>query len=249
MPKVRWSRPQNTFSRRFAAWASTTPRSKSTARKCRSWTAAPRRFVDAIDHAGVIELAAPRRFIEVLKPVRVVIGESFGELRPYADGFRADVEINFAHPQIGRQALTFELCPPASAATSAARAPSAAWKTRRSSGAPATRAALRLKTRSSSTTNALLNPEGLRFADEFVRHKVLDVVGDLALTGLPLLGGYHSVRRGHKLNNAVLRALLADRSAWRIVDAEPARRRRGHAEVGRGVVAAFRPRPIGPEVS
>ena len=66
----------------------------------------------------------------------------------------------------------------------------------------------------------LLNTEGLRYSDECARHKVLDVVGDLALAGLPLLGAYRSVRGGHKLNHAVLTALLADRSAWRVVEAE-----------------------------
>jgi len=67
----------------------------------------------------------------------------------------------------------------------------------------------------------LLNTEGLRFADECARHKALDAVGDLTLAGLPLLGAYRSVRGGHKLNHAVLTALLADRSAWRVVEAEP----------------------------
>ena len=81
----------------------------------------------------------------------------------------------------------------------------------------------------------LLNPEGLRYRDECVRHKVLDAVGDLALAGLPLLGAYRSVRGGHKLNHAVLTALLADRSAWRVVDSrtgtpspQPGRGRCGH---------------------
>ena len=65
----------------------------------------------------------------------------------------------------------------------------------------------------------LLNTEGLRYADECARHKVLDVIGDLALSGLPLLGAYRSVRGGHKLNHAVLCALMADQSAWRMVEA------------------------------
>ena len=72
----------------------------------------------------------------------------------------------------------------------------------------------------------LLNTEGLRYSDECARHKVLDVIGDLALAGLPLLGAYRSVRGGHKLNHAVLTALMADRSAWRVVEAETARRSR-----------------------
>ena len=80
----------------------------------------------------------------------------------------------------------------------------------------------------------LLNPEGLRFADECVRHKVLDAVGDLALAGLPLLGAYRSVRGGHKLNHAVLTALLADRTAWRVVEGEAVRRPGVQAEIGRG---------------
>ena len=66
--------------------------------------------------------------------------------------------------------------------------------------------------------NRVLNPEGLRFADEFVRHKALDAIGDLALAGAPLLGAYRSVRGGHKLNHAVLSALMADPSAWMLVD-------------------------------
>ena len=66
--------------------------------------------------------------------------------------------------------------------------------------------------------NRLLNPEGLRYPDEFARHKALDAIGDLALAGAPLLGAYRSVRGGHKLNHAVLSALMADPSAWALVD-------------------------------
>jgi len=205
-------------------------------------SAAP--FVAAIDQAGLIELAAPRRFIEIVRPVRVVIGQSVGELSPYADGFRADVEIDFAHPQIGRQAFAFEL-----SATAFRRDISRArtfgcmedvaklWSAGYARGAS-------LENSVVYDARRVLNPEGLRYRDEFVRHKVLDVVGDLSLAGLPLLGRYSSVRGGHKLNNAVLRSWLAERRAWRIVEAEPVRRRRGHAEVAGIVTAAF-----GPDVS
>ena len=95
----------------------------------------------------------------------------------------------------------------------------------------------------------LLNTEGLRYADECVRHKVLDVVGDLALAGLPLLGAYRSVRGGHKLNHAVLTALMADRSAWRVVEAETARRPRAHVEAGAGMVGGMVAPAYGPEMS
>ncbi|MDO9126125.1 MAG: UDP-3-O-acyl-N-acetylglucosamine deacetylase, partial [Parvibaculum sp.] len=64
----------------------------------------------------------------------------------------------------------------------------------------------------------ILNEEGLRYEDEFVRHKVLDAVGDLALSGRPLIGRYEGSRAGHAMNNRVLRALMADRSAWEVVD-------------------------------
>ena len=95
----------------------------------------------------------------------------------------------------------------------------------------------------------LLNTEGLRYSDECARHKVLDVIGDLALAGLPLLGAFRSVRGGHKLNHAVLTAMLADRSAWRVVEAEPARRSRGHAEAGAGMVGGMVAPAYGPDVS
>ena len=95
----------------------------------------------------------------------------------------------------------------------------------------------------------LLNPEGLRYGDECARHKVLDVIGDLALAGLPLLGAYRSVRGGHKLNYAVLTALLADRTAWRVVEAETARRSRLYAEAGSGMVGGMIAPAYGPDVS
>ena len=82
----------------------------------------------------------------------------------------------------------------------------------------------------------VLNPDGLRYPDEFVRHKALDAVGDLALAGAPLLGSYKSVCGGHKLNHAILCALIADPTAWTVVEAK-APRQRGHADVTAGLVA------------
>jgi UDP-3-O-[3-hydroxymyristoyl] N-acetylglucosamine deacetylase len=95
----------------------------------------------------------------------------------------------------------------------------------------------------------LLNTEGLRYADECARHKVLDVVGDLALAGLPLLGVYRSVRGGHKVNYAVLKALLADRTAWRVLESDAVRRPRGYAEAGSGMVGGMVAPAYGPDVS
>jgi UDP-3-O-[3-hydroxymyristoyl] N-acetylglucosamine deacetylase len=210
-------------------------------------SAAP--FVAAIDRAGIVQQNAPRRFIEVLKPVQVVQGESVGELRPYAHGFRAELEINFTNSLIGHQAYAFDLD-----ADSFRRDISRArtfgcmadvtklWSTGYALGASFDNCVVFDDTR-------VLNTEGLRYADECVRHKILDVVGDLALAGLPLIGLYRSVRGGHKLNHAVLTALMADRHAWRVVEGTEVaaervvttRRSRGHADVAGGMVAAFAP--------
>ena len=206
-------------------------------------------FVAAIDQAGIVSQSGLRRFIEVLKPVQVAMGDSFGELRPYAAGFRTEVEIDFANPVIGRQKYAFDLNPErfrreiARARTFGCMNDVARlWSAGFSLGASFENTVVFDETR-------LLNPEGLRYSDECARHKVLDAVGDLALAGLPLLGVYRSLRGGHKLNHAVLTALMADRSAWRVVEAETARRSRTHAEVGSGMVGGMIAPAYGPDVS
>jgi UDP-3-O-[3-hydroxymyristoyl] N-acetylglucosamine deacetylase len=206
-------------------------------------------FVAAIDQAGIVTQSAPSRFIQVLKPVRIAINESFGELRPYAAGFRAEIEIEFANPAIGRQNYMIDLNPERfRREISRARTfgcmndVARLWSAGFALGSSFENSVVYDQTR-------ILNVEGLRYPDECARHKVLDVIGDLALAGLPLLGAYRSVRGGHKLNHAVLSALLADRSAWRVVEAETARRSRGHAEVGSGMVGGMVAPAYGPDVS
>jgi UDP-3-O-[3-hydroxymyristoyl] N-acetylglucosamine deacetylase len=206
-------------------------------------------FVAAIDQAGILAQSASRRFIQVLKPVQVAMGDSFGELRPYAAGFRAEIEIDFANPVIGRQSYVLDLSPERfrreicrartfGCMNDVARL----WSAGFALGASFENSVVFDET-------SLLNTEGLRYSDECARHKVLDVVGDLALAGLPLLGAYRSVRGGHKLNHAVLTALMADRSAWRVIEAETARRSRTHAEVGSGMVGGMIAPAYGPDVS
>ncbi|WP_213742362.1 UDP-3-O-acyl-N-acetylglucosamine deacetylase [Bradyrhizobium sp. dw_411] len=206
-------------------------------------------FVAAIEQAGIVTQSASRRFIQVLKPVQVTMGASFGELRPYAAGFRAEVEIDFTNPAIGRQNYTLDL-----SAERFRREISRArtfgcmndvaqlWSAGFALGSSFENSVVYDQTR-------ILNTEGLRYPDECARHKVLDVIGDLALAGLPLLGAFRSVRGGHKLNHAVLTALLADRSAWRVVEAETARRPRGHAEAGSGMAGGMIAPAYGPDVS
>jgi UDP-3-O-[3-hydroxymyristoyl] N-acetylglucosamine deacetylase len=198
-------------------------------------SAAP--FVAAIDQVGIKTLDQPRRFIRVLKPVRAAFGESFGELRPHGRGLRIETEIAFDNPLIGRQKFAFD-CTADVFRRDIARARtfgfmrdvSKLWSAGYALGASLENTVVISETR-------VLNPEGTRYADEFVRHKALDAIGDLALAGLPLVGAYRSVRGGHKLNHAVLSALMADKSAWIMVEADTVRPGRGHADVATGHAA------------
>ena len=203
-------------------------------------------FVDAIDQAGLTARALPRRYIEVIKPVSVSKDGAYGELRPYQHGFHVEAEIDFDHPLIGQQALSLDIEPDtfrreiARARTFGfMRDVSKLWSAGYALGASFENTLV-------VSEDRVLNPEGLRFSDEFVRHKVLDAIGDLALAGQPLLAAYKTVCGGHKLNHAVLSALMSDRSAWRVVEAaEPVRRFRGSASLVTGLVAPA----YGPEVS
>ena len=204
-------------------------------------------FVDAIDQAGITARALPRRYIEVIKPVRVSSKDgALGELRPYSHGFRVEAEIEFDHPLIGKQALALDIEPKifrreiARARTFGFMKDVAKlWGAGYALGASFANTLV-------ITEDRVLNPDGLRFSDEFVRHKILDAIGDLALAGQPLVAAYRTVRGGHKLNHAVLTALMANPTAWRVIQAaEPVRRTRGQAQVNAGrVVAAY-----GPEMS
>ena len=178
-------------------------------------SAAP--FLFLIDCAGIATSAAPRQIIEVLRPVRVEDGRgAFAELHPNTEtAFDAVLEIDYPNTAIGHQSLNFRLTPEAFRASLAdSRTFGLAEDVARLHAA-----GLAL---GGSLDNAvvvdgpaILNPGGLRHADEFVRHKLLDVVGDLALAGAPLRARFMGNRSGHALNNQLLRALFADAAAWR----------------------------------
>jgi len=174
-------------------------------------------FLFLIECAGTIEQAATRRAIEILAPLSIQDGEAALELRP-GKGFTAEFEIDFDSDAIGRQRLDVAL-DPAAFRQEIARA--------RTFGFEHEVAQLRAMglARGGSLDNAvvisgsrILNEDGLRFEDEFVRHKMLDLVGDLYLAGGPLLGHVRAKRTGHRHNNAALHALLGNPSAWRWTD-------------------------------
>jgi UDP-3-O-[3-hydroxymyristoyl] N-acetylglucosamine deacetylase len=179
-------------------------------------------FVAAVDGVGIRELLKPRKFIKVLKPVRAEDGACWGELRPHS-GFRLDVEINFETPLIGRQRYALEMSSGAfrnelsrARTFGFMREVECLWKAGLALGAS-------LENSIALADDRIMNPEGLRYPQEFVRHKMLDAVGDLALAGAPILGAYQSSRGGHRLNANVLRALFADSEAWTMVSAPQVR--------------------------
>ena len=198
-------------------------------------SAAP--FADAIEQAGIVTLPQARRYLRVLKPVGVTSGNSYAELRPY-DRFRLEMEIDFDHPTVGRQSLALDINP-VTFRRELARARTFGfmrdvhklWNSGYALGASFANTVVVAEDR-------VVNPDGLRFPDEFVRHKALDALGDLALAGAPILGAYRSICGGHRLNHAVLCALFADKTAWTWNQArEPAvRRTRGHADLGAGLL-------------
>lgn len=179
-------------------------------------SAAP--FVFLIDCAGRKRQGPPRRVVEVLRPVRVQQGEAFAELRPAAPGATGldlSLSIAFRAPAIGRQAFSLRLT---EASFRAELAGARTFALREEiEGLRAAGLAL-----GGSLDNAVvvdgervLNPGGLRMSGEFVRHKLLDAVGDLALAGAPLRARFVGHCSGHDLNNRLLRALFAERAAWR----------------------------------
>ncbi|MEL6375081.1 MAG: UDP-3-O-acyl-N-acetylglucosamine deacetylase, partial [Pseudomonadota bacterium] len=195
-------------------------------------------FVEAIDAVGLRDLAAPRRFIKILKPVRVDDGDCWGELAPH-NGFKLDVEIDFDTDVIGRQRLTLDMAPDVfrrelsrARTFGFMRDVEQLWKMKLALGAS-------LENSVAIGDDKIINPEGLRYEHEFVRHKMLDAIGDLSLAGAPILGAYRSVRGGHRLNAHVLQAVLADETAWTTVHApQPVRVAQGARADASSAVAA-----------
>ena len=175
-------------------------------------------FVFLIQSAGIEEQAAPKKFIRIRKPVQVGNEKSWVRFDPY-NGFRLNFTISFAHPAVEgtNQSVSIDF-----GSTSYLKELSRA----RTFGFVRDVEHLRSQglALGGSLENAIvmdefrvLNSDGLRYENEFVRHKVLDAIGDLYLLGHPLLGAFTGFRSGHALNNQLLRALLADAEAWEYV--------------------------------
>jgi len=182
-------------------------------------SAAP--FVFLLQSAGIAEQDAPKSFIRILRTVRVEDGDKWAEFRPHA-GMRVHFRIDFDHAVFRRysQEATVDF-----SSTSFLKEVSRA----RTFGFVREIEALRARnlTLGGSMNNAIvlddfriLNEDGLRFADEFVKHKILDAIGDIYLLGHTLIGEYAGFKSGHALNNQLCRSLLAARDAWELVSFE-----------------------------
>ena len=172
-------------------------------------------FVFLLQSAGVVEQEAPKRFIRILHPVEVRDGDKLARFVPH-DGFRVSFTVEFDHPMIPTSQSKVSIDFSTAAYTKeVARA--------RTFGFMRDLEYMRERNLGlgGSMDNAIvldefrvLNDDGLRYADEFVRHKILDAIGDLYLAGHAILGAYEGFKSGHALNNKLVRALMAERSAW-----------------------------------
>ncbi|HJP37948.1 MAG: UDP-3-O-acyl-N-acetylglucosamine deacetylase [Gammaproteobacteria bacterium] len=175
-------------------------------------------FVFLLQSAGIAEQSALKRFIRIRKTVRVEDAEKWAEFKPH-DGYKVNLSIDFDHPIFKRHAQTASID---FSTTSFVKQVSRA----RTFGFLRDIEALRASnlTLGGTMENAIvlddyrvLNADGLRYEDEFVRHKILDAIGDLYLLGHSLLGEFSGYKSGHGLNNQLVRALLDDESAWEMV--------------------------------
>ncbi|WP_133000573.1 UDP-3-O-acyl-N-acetylglucosamine deacetylase [Luteimonas arsenica] len=172
-------------------------------------------FVFLLQSAGIVEQGVPKRFIRIKRPVEVREGDKIARFEPF-DGFRLGFTIDFRHPAIpttqSRAEVEFSTenyIKEVSRARTFGFMRDLEYMRDRNLGL------------GGSMDNAIvlddfrvLNEDGLRYADEFVRHKILDAVGDLYLAGRPIIGAFEGYKSGHALNNKLVRALLAEQDAW-----------------------------------
>ncbi len=178
-------------------------------------------FVFLIQSAGIEEQNRPKKFIRIKKTIKAVDGDKWVRFDPL-DGFKVSFTIDFDHPIFSN---SVQVASVDFSTTSFVKEVSRA----RTFGFMHDLEALREVglARGGSLDNAIvmdsfhiLNEDGLRYEDEFVKHKVLDAIGDLYLLGHPLIGAFNAYKSGHSLNNRLLRLLIADRSAWDLVSYE-----------------------------
>ncbi|QIR15837.1 UDP-3-O-acyl-N-acetylglucosamine deacetylase [Shewanella aestuarii] len=175
-------------------------------------------FVFLLQSAGIKEQAAPKKYLKITKPIRVEDGDKWAELTPFK-GFRVNFKIDFAHPEIARSQQHMVMDFSTSAFVKDISRARTFGFMRDIEYLRANNLAL-----GGSMENAVvldeyrvLNPDGLRYDDEFVKHKILDAFGDLYVAGHAIVGEFTAFKTGHALNNQLVRALLAQQDAWELV--------------------------------
>jgi len=175
-------------------------------------------FVDMVQGAGIRDLAVPRKFLKITREISVSQGDARATLRPY-DGFRAGYTFVADHPVYNRYPKHVEVDFASTSYVEQMCGARSFGLMRELDQAHAIHKCL-----GSSLQNAvgiddddIINPDGLRYDDEFVKHKLLDAIGDLYLLGLPVIGAFDGYKSGHALNNKLARAVLRCTDAWTLV--------------------------------
>jgi len=175
-------------------------------------------FIDMIERAGIEELEAPRQFLRVLKHVEVANGNRRMSVSP-AEKYSISCMIEFTHPMIGTQRQRISIVDGEFAHHLApARTFGFLAEAQYLQNLGLNRGASLENAIVLTPEGGIMNREGLRFPDEFVRHKIIDIIGDLALFGMPLLGHIEAERSGHGVHTALVSRVLRDDKAWEIID-------------------------------
>ena len=172
-------------------------------------------FLELFAEAGIRELPAPRKVMRISRPLELRDGEKYIRALPYA-GFRVDCTIDFPHPTIGRERFSMEVTPENFTRVANART-FGFFKDVEYLHSHGLARGGSLESVVVLDDNGVMNPEGLRYKDEFVRHKVLDFIGDMAMLGMPIQGQFEICCSGHQLNNAFLRKAESER-ALQLID-------------------------------
>ena len=175
-------------------------------------------FIFLLQTAGIEELNAPKQFIRIKKPIRIEDGDKWAEFHPF-DGFRMDFQIDFDHPVISqtRQRIVMDFSAD-SYIDEVSRARTFGFmKDLEYMNANNLALGGSMENAVALDEYRVLNPEGLRYDDEFLKHKILDAIGDLYLGGHSIIGELRAYKSGHGLNNQLLNAMLNDTSCWEFV--------------------------------
>jgi UDP-3-O-[3-hydroxymyristoyl] N-acetylglucosamine deacetylase len=175
-------------------------------------------FVFLLQSAGIVEQSASKEFIIVKKQIKITDGDKWAQLEPY-NGFVVSLELNFSHPVFKKSSLSASLDFSSIAYVKEVSRARTFGFARDYEWLKANNLALGGSLRNAIVLDEqkIINEDGLRYENEFVKHKILDAIGDLYLLGRSLIGRFSGFKSGHYLNNLLLKKLLADPDAWEIV--------------------------------